>query len=114
MMEWIIEAFGNGIGNAVTWMADVGVLFAVFAVIWVAFGIALVRRHETVDEAWTRIRSLPLAVQLLVWLLFLPVMVGLWVWESTWPLVVRATLVLGIAGWNLVMFLPRALQTSVP
>jgi hypothetical protein len=42
------------------------------------------------------------------------VMVGLWIWESTWPLVVRATLVLGIAGWNLVMFLPRALQTSAP
>jgi hypothetical protein len=113
-MEGIIEAFGNGIGNAVTWLADAGVLFAVFAVIWIVFGVALVRRHETVDQAWTRIRSLPLAVQLLVWLLFLPVMIGLWIWESTWPLVVRATLVLGIAGWNLVMFLPRALQTSVP
>jgi hypothetical protein len=113
-MEGIIEAFGNGIGNGIGWLADAGVLFAVFAVIWVVFGVALVRRHETVDQAWTRIRSLPLAVQLLVWLLFLPVMIGLWIWESTWPLVVRATLVLGIAGWNLVMFLPRALQTSVP
>ena len=46
-----------------------------------------------------------------VWLLFLPVMIGLWIWETTWPLLVRLVLVIGIAGWNLLIFLPRAAQT---
>jgi hypothetical protein len=51
-------------------------------------------------------------VQIVVWVLFLPVMVGLWVWETTWPLVLRLILVAGIAGWNLFMFLPKALQAK--
>jgi hypothetical protein len=113
-MDAVFETLGNGIGNLITWMADVGVLFAVFAVLWIAFGVVLVRSHGSVRDTWVRIRSLPLAVQLFVWLLFLPVMVGMWIWMSTWPLVVRATLVAGIAGWNLLIFLPRALQAPVP
>jgi hypothetical protein len=48
-------------------------------------------------------------VQAGVWVLFLPVMVGLWVWETSWPIVVRLTLLIGVAGWNLLIFLPRAL-----
>jgi hypothetical protein len=56
------------------------------------------------------LRELPLILQAVVWLLFLPVMAGLWIWESTWPVAVRLLLVAGIAGWNLLIFLPRALQ----
>jgi hypothetical protein len=44
-----------------------------------------------------------------IWLLFLPVMVALWVWETTWPLALRLTVVIGIGTWNLLVFLPRAL-----
>ena len=44
------------------------------------------------------------------WVLLLPVMVGLWVWETSWPLVVRILVIAGLAGWNLLVFLPRALQ----
>ena len=58
------------------------------------------------------IRGLPLIVQICVWVLFLPVMVGLWIWESSWPLIVRLLVVTGIAGWNLVILLPRALQAK--
>ena len=32
------------------------------------------------------------------WVLFLPVMAGLWIWESGWPTLVRLLLVGGIAG----------------
>jgi hypothetical protein len=49
-----------------------------------------------------------------VWLLFLPLVVGLWIWETTWPLVARLALIVGIAGWNLIVFLPRALQAARP
>lgn len=37
---------------------------------------------------------------------------GLWIWETTWPLIVRVVLTAGIAGWNLLVFLPRGLQAG--
>jgi ABC-type amino acid transport system permease subunit len=68
----------------------------------------------SLDQAWTWIRGLPLLVQILAWLLFLPVMAGLWVWETTWPVLVRVVLILGLAGWNLLVFLPKALTAARP
>ena len=38
-------------------------------------------------------------------------MAGLWVWESSWPFVIRLVIVIGVAGWSLLIFLPKALQT---
>jgi hypothetical protein len=84
-----------------------GVLFIVFAVLWVAFGAAIIWSQGSLDATWDWVRSLPILVQALVWLLFLPVVVGLWVWETTWPLVVRLPVLIGLAIWNLAMFLPR-------
>jgi hypothetical protein len=60
------------------------------------------------------VRGLPLIIQGVVWLLFLPVMVGLWVWETTWPIVLRLVVIVGVARWNLIVFLPRALQAAHP
>ena len=113
-MDQIIETVASGMGNSVAWMAENGVLFVVFAVIWVAFAAGLVWSQGSLDEAWATIRGLPLIVQLVVWVLFLPVMVGLWVWETSWPLVLRLIVVAGIAGWNLLIFLPRALPFARP
>ena len=113
-MDQFFTAVGNGIGGSVGWLAEHGVLFAVFALIWVAFGVAVVWSQGSLDQAWQTIRELPLFVQIVVWILFLPVMAGLWVWETTWPYLVRLVLVLGIAGWNLLVFLPRAAQTVKP
>jgi hypothetical protein len=84
-----------------------GVLFIVFAVLWVAFGAAIIWSQGSLDATWDWVRSLPILIQAVVWLLFLPVVVGLWVWETTWPLVVRLPVVIGLAIWNLAMFLPR-------
>jgi hypothetical protein len=109
-MEGVIESVASGAGNGVGWLAETGVLFVLFAVIWIAFAVALVWSQGSLDAAWQSIRSLPLGVQGVVWLLFLPVMLGLWIWETTWPLVIRLSLVVGIAGWNLLVFLPRWLQ----
>jgi len=109
-METVIESVANGLGNTIGFLADSGVLFAIFGVIWAAFGIGLVWSQGSVDGTWQALRELPLILQAVVWLLFLPVMAGLWIWESTWPVAVRLLLVAGIAGWNLLIFLPRALQ----
>jgi hypothetical protein len=113
-MDRSIETLASGLGGSIGWLADHGVLFAAFAALWVTFGAALVLSQGSLDQAWTAIRGLPLAVQLVVWLLFLPVMAGLWIWETTWPVVVRVLLVVSLAGWNLLVFLPRAVQTARP
>jgi hypothetical protein len=113
-MEQVIETLASGIGNSVAWLAEHGVLFGIFALIWIAFGAGLILSQGSLDPAWQAIRGLPLIVQALVWLLFLPVMLGLWIWETTWPLVVRLMLVVGIAGWNLMVFLLRAAQAVRP
>jgi ABC-type amino acid transport system permease subunit len=113
-MEQVIETLASGLGNSVAWLAETGVLFAIFGLIWVAFGVALVWSQGSLDAAWQSVRGLPLIVQGIVWLLFLPVMIGLWVWETTWPLILRLLLIVGIAGWNLIVFLPRALQAVRP
>jgi ABC-type amino acid transport system permease subunit len=111
-MEQLIETLAGGLGNSVAWMAESGVLFAIFAIIWVAFAGGLIFSHGSIDQAWQTVRGLPLIVQLIVWVVFLPVMIGLWVWETTWPLIMRLVLVAGVAGWNLFMFLPKALQAK--
>ena len=111
-MERIIETLANGLGNSVAWMAETGILFVIFAVIWIAFAVGLIFSQGSVDQAWQTIRGLPLIVQIGVWVLFLPVMIGLWVWETSWPLILRLVLVVGVAGWNLFMFVPKALQAK--
>ena len=113
-MEQVIETVASGLGNAVAFLAETGVLFAIFAVIWIAFGIALIWSQGSLDAAWQWVRGLPLIFQGIVWLLFLPVMIGLWIWETTWPLILRLVVIVGIAGWNLLVFLPRALQAVRP
>jgi hypothetical protein len=111
-MEQVIESVASGLGNSVGWMAGNGILFAIFAIIWVAFTVGLIFSQGSVDQAWQTIRDLPLVIQIGVWVLFLPVMIGLWVWETSGPLVVRLVLGVGVAGWNLSMFLPKALQAK--
>jgi hypothetical protein len=114
VMDGLIETVAGGLGNSVGWMAENGILFAVFLVVWIAFGTALVISQGSLDQAWATVRGLPLVVQAVVWVLFLPVMAGLWIWETSWPLIVRLVLVVGVAGWNLLVFLPRALQAGRP
>ncbi len=111
-MEQLIDTFASGLGNTVGWMAESGVLFAIFVAIWIAVAAGLIWNQATLDQAWLAIRDLPLVLELVVWVLFLPVMLGLWVWEAGWPLLVRVVLVIGLAGWNLLVFLPKALQAG--
>jgi hypothetical protein len=108
-MERLIESLANGVGNAIGFAAETGILFVVFAALWLVFGAALIWSQGTLDAAWAWVRSLHILGQAALWLLFLPVMAGLWAWELSWPILVRLLLVGGLAGWNLLVFLPRAL-----
>jgi hypothetical protein len=111
-MEQVIETLANGLGNTIGFMAESGILFLIFAALWAAFAIGLIWSQGSIDAAWAWIGSLPVIVKAIAWLLFLPVMAGLWVWETTWPLVLRVVILVGLAGWNLVVLLPRWLKAS--
>lgn len=72
----------------------------IFAMLWIGFIVALIVNREWLDLVWNWARALPLAAQIIVWVFFLPGMVGLWVWESSWPVLVRLLAFGGIAGWT--------------
>jgi hypothetical protein len=113
-MEQVISTVVDGIIVPVTGVIPVllssGILFLLFAALWVAFGAGLILNQGGLDAAWAWIGDLPLIVQGVAWLLFLPVVAALWAWETSWPLVVRLVLVVGLAGWSLMIFLPRSAQ----
>jgi hypothetical protein len=70
-------------------------------VLWVGFVIALVVNREWLDVLWNWAQALPLIPKIIVWMVFLPIMVGLWIWESSWPTLVRLVGFAGIAAWTL-------------
>jgi hypothetical protein len=87
---------------------NVGV-FALFGILWLAFAAALVWSQGSLDETWRWISGLPLILQGVVWLLFLPVVAGLWAWETSWPLIWRLVVVGGLGVTNLFLFFPRTI-----
>src|SRR5512132_3293908 len=97
LVRWVVVP----VTSAIPRLVEHGVLFAVFAVLWLAFGTALAASPTSLDEAsrWLGQQALP--IQAAAWLLFLPVMAGLWVLDTDWPLVVRLVVIAGLAGWNL-------------
>jgi hypothetical protein len=81
-------------------------VFVLFAALWAGFAYALIASQGSLDAAWRWITSQHLIVQGVVWLLFLPVVAGLWIWESAWPLVMRLIAVAGIGFFNVYLFFP--------
>jgi hypothetical protein len=73
----------------------------IFAALWVGFAIALVVNREWLDLLWNWVRALPPVAEIIVWVAFLPGMVGLWIWESSWLALVRLLAFAGIVGWTL-------------
>jgi hypothetical protein len=110
-MDSIITALVDGIvvpaTGAIPFLASSGILLASFAAVWGVLGIALVRDRATLDHVWLRIRRSPLIAQGLLWLLFLPVLAALWIWRRGWHPIARVAVMAGIAGWNLLVFIPR-------
>ncbi|HSF81800.1 MAG TPA: hypothetical protein VLA49_11230 [Anaerolineales bacterium] len=74
---------------------------AIFALLWIGFAVALVVNREWLDLLWNWARALPPVAEIIVWVVFLPVMTGLWIWESSWSVLVRLLAFAGIVGWTL-------------
>ena len=75
--------------------------FAVFVFLWIGFAIALMTNPVLLDQLWNWVRALPLLQETVIWVLFLPIMVGLWIWESSWPMIIRWLATAGLVGWTL-------------
>jgi len=61
----------------------------IFVVLWVGFAIALVANREWLDLLWKWVQ-----------VVFLPITVGLWIWESSWLILVRLLAFAGIGFWT--------------
>jgi hypothetical protein len=76
---------------------------------WLAFFAQLFA--DQLEEIWRSIRDLPLVAELVLWVLFLPWMLGMAVWTSPW-----ATWILVVCfavGWTLVS-VPRRTSRVKP
>lgn len=73
----------------------------IFAMLWVGFAIALVVNRDWLDLLWNWVQALPSVAETIGWVLFLPIMTGLWIWESSWPAFVRLLAFAGIVVWTL-------------
>lgn len=81
--------------------------FAIMAVGWSAFAVALIASQQTLDDVWTAIRGLPLVVEGLVWLLGFPFLLGLLIWQASWDEGIRLTAIAILAIAYTYMFIPR-------
>lgn len=63
------------------------------AVVWLGFGIALVAAPARLSLVWHAVRRSSPLVQLIAWILLLPWMIGLALWESGWSPFMRRCLI---------------------
>ena len=89
--------------------------FTMLAALWLAFAVGLVASRSRLDATWHGVGALPLPLKGLVWLLTLPVLVALGVWEGawrtrSWPVIVRLLVVTGLALATLNAFFPRGIR----
>jgi hypothetical protein len=108
IIETVINTTVVPLANLIPVLVSSGIALLIFAGLWAAFGVALIRDRARLDEAWQRLRRLPLPVQGIVWLLFMPVLVGLVVWRARWPLGGRLATIGAVAAWSLLIFIPSA------
>jgi len=86
--------------------------FTILTLLWIAFGAALLFNRELLDTVWQSFRSWPLVIQIVVGLLVLPVALGLWIWQISWPIWLRLILVVGLGWVSIYLFWPRKTRSQ--
>ena len=81
--------------------------FVILAILWLGFAAALIFNPTLLDNTWQFFRGMPVVIQLVVGFLVLPVVLGLWIWESSWPLWFRLIFVLGLGVATIYTFFPK-------
>jgi hypothetical protein len=81
--------------------------FILMVGLWGAFIALAFASPETLGEIWRWAGDLWWPVEIAVWILFLPWMIGLLVWQADWSFAARMTVILVLAlGWSAASF-PR-------
>jgi hypothetical protein len=83
-------------------------IFAVVAILWVAFSVALIVTAGSLEAQWDWVRGQSIVVQGVMWVLLLPWMAALAIWEGSFALGARLAIVAGLAVVNLYLFFPKA------
>jgi hypothetical protein len=77
--------------------------FAFMVAMWSAFFTLLVAAPDSLADGWHWLTGLPLAAEIVMWILLLPWALGLAVWQSSWQEWLRLLVVAVVAaGWTLV------------
>jgi hypothetical protein len=87
----------GGLGTALS----IGVL-AVFVALWVGVAYTVLADPSLPEDAWAWLGALAPWLQVVVWILTLPIPVALWVATSALPPIVGAAMWLGIVAWTAV------------
>ena len=91
--------------NSPQWLA--WSLWLFFAVIWVALGIFYAVSPDVTAQIMEWVADQAFIVQIGVWIVFLPVMVAVAVWESSLDLWIRITALAGCLLWTTYGLYPR-------
>ncbi len=81
--------------------------FIVMVGLWGAFIALAIVSPETLTSIWRSTADLWWPLKLAVWILFLPWMIGLLVWQADWSFAARMAVIVVLAlGWSAMSF-PR-------
>ena len=72
----------------------------IFAILWVGFAIALIVNQEWLDLLWDWVQALPSLVKISAWVFITPIMVAVWIWESSWTVLIKLLAFAGLVGWT--------------
>ena len=81
-------------------------IFAVGLIVTGMFGYYLFTEPTRLNELWEWTRSLNILIQGVIWLLFLPWMVALWVWVLPIGLPIRFAVILAVLGFTAWLLFP--------
>lgn len=81
-------------------------IFGMGAAVSGMFVYYLITNPARLSEILTWTRSLNILVQGVVWLLFLPWMICLWIWVMPWAMPIRLVLVVAALAWTNWMLWP--------
>ncbi|HEX9416899.1 MAG TPA: hypothetical protein VF895_09370 [Gaiellaceae bacterium] len=65
--------------------------------VWIAFIALMAFDAATLDRIWSWLRGLPLAAEIVLWIVALPWVLGLAVWQASWDTWIRVVVILLLA-----------------
>jgi hypothetical protein len=74
--------------------------------LWALFAIAAAVSPGVLTDIWAEVETLPFALRIVVWVVALPWMLGLAIWQGSWPDLVRFALIAALAVASLWTFYP--------